>query len=123
MGALIGVTASEFLALLTIIFVYNRYRPSIRRHIEQSAPYAPAPIAKNLILLAVPITLGASISSLSGMVDSAMIIRILLQGYRPDRLLPAALQRDNTDQHARRADHGSGHEPRACHIRKRCPQG
>ena len=70
MGALIGVTASEFLALLTIIFVYNRYRPSIRRHIEQSAPYAPAPIAKNLILLAVPITLGASISSLSGMVDS-----------------------------------------------------
>ena len=85
MGALIGVTASEFLALLTIIFVYNRYRPSIRRHIEQSAPYAPAPIAKNLILLAVPITLGASISSLSGMVDSAMIIRILLNlGYSKD---------------------------------------
>ena len=85
MGALIGVTASEFLALLTIIFVYNRYRPSIRRHIEQSVPYAPAPIAKNLILLAVPITLGASISSLSGMVDSAMIIRILLNlGYSKD---------------------------------------
>ncbi len=48
-------------------------------------PYAPAPIAKNLILLAVPITLGASISSLSGMVDSAMIIRILLNlGYSKD---------------------------------------
>ena len=71
MGALIGVAVSELLALVVIIIIYNRYRP--------------APALRNLILLAVPITLGASISSLSGMVDSALIIRILLKlGYSQD---------------------------------------
>lgn len=85
MGALIGVTISELMALITIVLVYNRYRPAIKRRMEQSMPYAPAPITKNLILLAVPITLGASISSLSGIVDSAMIINILLDlGYSRD---------------------------------------
>ncbi|MDD6045249.1 MAG: oligosaccharide flippase family protein [Clostridia bacterium] len=85
MGALIGVAVSELLALVVIIIIYNRYRPAIRRRIEQSEPYRPAPALRNLILLAVPITLGASISSLSGMVDSALIIRILLKlGYSQD---------------------------------------
>jgi len=85
MGALIGVTASEFLALIVIMLVYGRYRPAIKKRIDQTEPYRPAPVLRNLILLAVPITLGASISPLSGMVDSAMIIRILLKlGYSQD---------------------------------------
>lgn len=85
MGALIGVAVSEVLALIVIILVYNRYRPAIRKRIDQTEPYKPAPVLRNLILLAVPITLGASISSLSGMVDSALIIRILLKlGYSQD---------------------------------------
>lgn len=97
MGALIGVTISELLALVTIILIYNRRRPRIRRLIEQSGSYRPSPITKNLVLLAVPITIGASISSLSGIVDSALIIRILLGlGYAQETAQTAyALLRTN----------------------------
>jgi len=98
MGALIGVTVSEFMALIAIVLVYHRYRPAIRKKIEQSREYQPSPIAGKLLMLAVPITIGSSISSLSGIVDGAMIIRILTDnlGYAQDTAQTAyALLRTN----------------------------
>lgn len=75
-----------------------------------------------------PITLGASISSLSGMVDSAMIIRILLNlGYSKDTAQTAySLLRSNVTTLTNMPGvltMALAMEPRACHIRKRCPQG
>lgn len=82
MGAFIGVTVSEFMALAAIILIYNRHLPQIRKRMAKSESFKPTPITKRLLMLAIPITIGASISSLSGIVDSALIIRILLKlGY------------------------------------------
>ena len=79
MGALIGVTASELLALIYIMISYRRYWPKIRRQIERSTRTEAKPVAGRLMAIALPITIGASISPLSSVVDSALIIRILLQ--------------------------------------------
>ena len=82
MGALIGVTASELLALLYVMFAYHRRWPRIRARLERAARTEARPVAGRLMSIALPITIGASISPLASMVDSALIIRILLKlGY------------------------------------------
>ena len=82
MGALIGVTVSELLALLYVMLSYRRRWPKIRARLERSVRREVEPVAGRLIAIALPITIGASISPLSSVVDSALIIRILLKlGY------------------------------------------
>lgn len=97
MGALVGVTSSELLALLYIMFSYRRRWPRIRARIERGIRAQSQPVARRLLALALPITIGASISPLASVVDSALIIRILLKlGYAKETAQTAfSLMRTN----------------------------
>ena len=97
MGALIGVTVSELLALLYVMLSYRRRWPKIRARLERSVRREVEPVAGRLIAIALPITIGASISPLSSVVDSALIIRILLKlGYAKETAQTAfSLMRTN----------------------------
>ncbi len=79
MGALIGVSISEFIALIIIFIFYIRRRQSFIE--PQSAKVKPEtsalPISRQILLIAVPVTIGASIMPLTGILDSALIIRTL----------------------------------------------
>lgn len=97
MGALIGVTVSELLALIYVMLSYRRRWPKIRARLERSVRREAEPVAGRLIAIALPITIGASISPLSSVVDSALIIRILLKlGYAKETAQTAfSLMRTN----------------------------
>ena len=79
MGALIGVSVSEFLALVVVFLFYRRrkreFEPKGASSVGEKLGFGA--VSKTLLLVAVPITIGASISPLTGMVDSALIIRML----------------------------------------------
>ena len=76
-GAILGVTAGTFLALLLMIIIYSckvkKVKPISSRNIRPRKE-----IMKNLILIAVPITIGASVSSLTSLVDLATIMNRLV---------------------------------------------
>lgn len=97
MGALIGVTVSELLALVYVMLSYRRRWPKIRARLERSVRREAEPVAARLMAIALPITIGASISPLSSVVDSALIIRILLKlGYAKETAQTAfSLMRTN----------------------------
>ena len=97
MGALIGVTVSELLALIYVMLSYRRRWPKIRARLERSVRREVEPVAGRLMAIALPITIGASISPLSSVVDSALIIRILLKlGYAKETAQTAfSLMRTN----------------------------
>ncbi len=81
MGALIGVSGSELVGLLVIWAFY------LRRKKEFSLQIASSPrskekssfnsISKKILAIAVPVTIGASVMPVVGIIDSAFIIRIL----------------------------------------------
>lgn len=97
MGALIGVTVSELLALVYVMLSYRRRWPRIRARLERSVRREVEPVASRLLAIALPITIGASISPLASVVDSALIIRILLKlGYAKETAQTAfSLMRTN----------------------------
>lgn len=97
MGALIGVTVSELMALLYVMLSYRRRWPRIRARLERSLRREAEPVAGRLMAIALPITIGASISPLASVVDSALIIRILLKlGYAKETAQTAfSLMRTN----------------------------
>lgn len=83
MGALIGVSVSELVALLVIKLYYDaRMRQgnlpvcargtTLAQSIESSSS-----ITKKLLAIAIPITIGASIMPVTGIADSALIINFL----------------------------------------------
>ncbi len=76
-GAILGVTAGTFLALLLMIIIYSckkkRVKPNLGQQIRPRRD-----ILKNLILIAIPITIGASVSSLTSLVDLATIMNRLV---------------------------------------------
>ena len=83
MGALIGVSISELAALVVIRFYYSR------RMKKGDLPVCISPqgagqeqsslgeITKKLLVIAIPITIGASIMPVTGIADSVFIINIL----------------------------------------------
>lgn len=80
MGAIIGVTASELIALGVIWLMYRMKKRSFDAKLRKSPKTKPrgfGRISKSLLKIAVPVTIGASISSLAGIVDVAFIINIL----------------------------------------------
>ncbi|MDD4075493.1 MAG: polysaccharide biosynthesis protein, partial [Eubacteriales bacterium] len=80
MGALIGVTISELAGLVVIIVYYYAKRDMFEGQIEKQTAFRDiqrGTMANQLVAIALPITIGASISPLSGIVDSALIGRIL----------------------------------------------
>ena len=83
MGALIGVSISELLAL---IFIHFYYAVRMRRGTlpvcvdpgtAKRSAEAVSDITKKLLLIAIPITIGASIMPITGIADSVLIINIL----------------------------------------------
>lgn len=84
MGALIGVSISELMALIVIKLYYSS---GLKRNslpiaaAGRSTPSIKQPgfgrIAKRLLVIAVPITIGASIMPITGIADSVFIINIL----------------------------------------------
>ncbi|MDL2258659.1 polysaccharide biosynthesis protein [Eubacteriales bacterium OttesenSCG-928-K08] len=81
MGALIGVSASELLALISIFIVYRRRKPQLDERIKRAPKMQKgwnfSSISKRLMAIAIPVTIGASVMPLTGIVDSAMIINTL----------------------------------------------
>ncbi len=81
MGALIGVSLSEFLALVSIWLFYLRQKKSLAAQLAQSTKSKTkstfANISKQLLAIAIPITIGASVMPITGIVDNATIIRLL----------------------------------------------
>ncbi len=82
MGALIGVSVSELLALIVIHFYYTarirrRTLPVCQRDAEDKPASPLSGIMSKLLLIAIPITIGASIMPVTGIADSVFIINIL----------------------------------------------
>ena len=81
MGALIGVSISELLALLIIAAFFWSHKKELRRAIK-SSPKAQLPrnrrVAVGLLSVAIPVTIGASIMPITGIVDANMIMTILI---------------------------------------------
>ena len=81
MGALIGVSISEFFALAAIFLFYRRNHGALAR-LHSHAPKLQKgwdfkSISQKLLAIAIPVTLGASIMPITGLIDGAMIIRTL----------------------------------------------
>lgn len=79
-GILLGVTISEALALLLIYPIYRKERARVLPSGYAYAPaHGPDRILYDLLAIAVPITLGASILPIANVLDAAMITRILIR--------------------------------------------
>ncbi len=76
-GLLLGVTISEILALVIIIIFYLRTRKAYTAVIED--PHPNERVLGNLLVIAVPITIGASILPLANQLDSFMIEHLLIK--------------------------------------------
>lgn len=76
-GAIFGVTAGTLLALLLMIIIYSCREKSVRPVAGQTIRPR-IKILKNLIKIAIPITIGASVSSLTSLVDLATIMNRLV---------------------------------------------
>lgn len=84
-GAISGVTVGTFLSLLLMVCIYA----FTRKKREETTTLLPPirsrrSILKELILIAIPITIGASVSSLTSLIDMATITRRLVT--RPEVL-------------------------------------
>ncbi len=76
-GAIFGVTAGTMLALILMMVIYH----CKEKRIKVTAPKAVRTrrrIMKQLVLIAIPITIGASVSSLTSLVDLATIMNRLV---------------------------------------------
>ncbi len=84
-GAIFGVTAGTFLALLLMMIIYT-CREKKAKPLPGQAIRSRMNIMKNLVLIAIPITIGASVSSLTSLVDLATIMNRLV--VNPDVFEP-----------------------------------
>lgn len=80
-GAIFGVTAGTFLAALfmTVIYLIHKRKNKAAKSLSEAKSSG---ILKSLILIAVPITIGASVSSLTTLIDMGTISRRLV--VRPE---------------------------------------
>ena len=82
-GAVFGVSAGAFLGLAFIMWLYLMARKRMYRR-NAAADFAPSrtsrEILKELVKVAIPITIGASVFSLASVIDSLMIMRRLQEG-------------------------------------------
>lgn len=80
-GALLGTSIAEAAALAYMMADYYIHRKDMQRLPQISAEDASAgSLAREITLISIPITIGASIVPLAGLVDSFMLKRIM-QGY------------------------------------------
>ena len=76
-GAIFGVTAGTLLALILMIAIYSYSEKKVRPLPGQEIRTRRT-IMKKLVLIAIPITIGASVSSLTSLVDLATIMNRLV---------------------------------------------
>ncbi|MGI6152655.1 MAG: putative polysaccharide biosynthesis protein [Christensenellaceae bacterium] len=90
LGALLGISISEAIALVYVVGVYRKKKRSI---LNLVGPVDTAlvkkrfmPVGKQILLIAVPITLSACIMPITGAIDSVIVSRVLQSvGYaQPD---------------------------------------
>lgn len=89
MGAMLGIALSELLAMLYTTAVYRRRKKKIFRDITGFDPKAASrnfkPLLKKILVITIPVTLGASIMPLVMTVDSVIVSRTLQDiGYDQD---------------------------------------
>ncbi len=79
-GALLGTTIVEGIALIYMAILYMRRRSSFATlpQLSNDAPEAPASIARQLLTISLPITIGACIVPLSQYIDSTMLVGRLM---------------------------------------------
>jgi len=84
-GALLGTTIAEGAALLYMMGDYLVKKPGISQAaaLDQTPPAPARAIARELVVTAIPITIGASIVPLAGAVDSFMLVR-QMKAYLPE---------------------------------------
>ncbi len=78
-GAIVGITAGIVLSALYLMLRYWHFSHKLYRGLAAEDSTRLRTIAKQLVLIAVPITVGACVSSITAVVDTAMI-RVRLQG-------------------------------------------
>lgn len=88
-GALVGVTVSELVSLLALIFVFNRRKRSLKKMIRTSPRTKIDPqktVIQKLITYAIPLTIGASLMPLVQLIDNMMVVNILqgVLNYHPE---------------------------------------
>ncbi len=76
-GAIFGVTAGTFLALILMMLVYA-FKERKNKPLRSGNTRTRMDILKQLIPIAIPITIGASVSSLTSLVDLATIMNRLV---------------------------------------------
>ena len=84
MGTLIGITISEVLGLIVIWLVYMRSRrnlPSYKLERMKLSKETIKAVGKRLLIIAIPITIGASIMPITGIADTVFIKRLLQARY------------------------------------------
>ncbi len=84
MGTLIGISISEVLGLIVIWLIYKKSRrqlPSYKLEDMVISKKTFRNVGLSLLMIAVPITLGASIMPITGIADTIFIKRLLKVGY------------------------------------------
>lgn len=81
-GAIFGVTVGTFLAFLLLTGIYIVSRRKRKKEVLELSVRSNREILKRLVLIAVPITIGASVSSLTTLIDMATISHRLV--IRPE---------------------------------------
>ncbi len=79
MGAVVGVTLSELIALIVIACFYLRRRKELMPQQACGASSGDQGIIRGLLAIAIPVTIGASIMPITGIVDASMIKRTLIE--------------------------------------------
>ena len=72
-----GVTAGTILSTIYLAIEKTRFRKKLRRNREVEPPNRTPSVKKNLLKIALPITLGSFLVSLTKLVDMSMILRRL----------------------------------------------
>lgn len=84
-GATFGASAGSIASLILIFVLYNLTKKDVKKEIELSTSVlveSNLEIAKKLLYIAVPITIGASIAPLMGLMDSYLVsTRLSVIGY------------------------------------------
>lgn len=79
-GALLGVSISEVFALAIIVIMYNFKKKDIRRNLTRpsgTAYRSKRSILSDLVVIAVPVTIGSCIMPIVGFLDTAIITNVM----------------------------------------------
>ncbi len=79
-GAVFGVSMGGFLGYAVLFFVHSKKKKTIYSQNSVGISRSSKTLLKELVIIAVPITIGASVFSLTSLIDMSMIMRNLQEG-------------------------------------------